>query len=68
MEQAAGRGLGLVPSQTAPLQNKGLSLRPWGGGVDGLFTSRRADTPLSGTWVRQQGPRGAWSWQGGGVE
>lgn len=36
--------------------------------MQGLFTSRRADTPLSGTWVRQQGPRGAWSWQGGGGE
>lgn len=70
MEQAAGRGPRLVQSWPAPLQNERLSPRPWGGGTAGvggrLYTSRRADTPLTGTWVGQQGLRGPWSWQGGG--
>lgn len=32
--------------------------------VDG-YTSRGADTPLTGTWVGQRGERGVWSWEGG---
>lgn len=75
MEQAAGRGPRLVQSRPAPLQNERLSPGPWGGGTEGAgglyvdgYTSRRADTPLKGTWVGQREARGAWSCWGAGVE
>ncbi len=64
MEQAAGRGPRLVRSWPAPLQNERLSPGPWGGGTVGVgalyvdgYTSRGADTPLTGTWVVQRGER-----------